>query len=292
MGTVLKLKKHVHFFQSVVNDSIAAWKIRRFVRNGFKPWSTGYSEYKEMSLQNILRQEHLLDVFRADGLLPKKFGYRLDERAVEYPWLFSRLNNEKKHLLDAGSALNFAFLLTNRWLKSRDLVIYTLSPEQVIKRSNISYVYGDLRQTVLKGECFDEIVSISTLEHIGMNNRILYTNKDKYNEFQPDSVMEAVLEFKRLLKPGGKLFITVPFGYYQNLGWLQQFDSEMISRMIEAFNGSRTTETYFKYHNDGWQLTNAADSSDCRYFDVHNQPTFETDFLAAARAVACIEIIK
>jgi ubiquinone/menaquinone biosynthesis C-methylase UbiE len=44
-----------------------------------------------------------------------------------------------------------------------------------MKQNNISYVYGDLRNTILKDQCFDEIVCISTLEHIGMDNTMLYT---------------------------------------------------------------------------------------------------------------------
>lgn len=272
--------------------SIVAWKIRKYIRNGRKPWTTGYNEFKEMYINDVLEQNDLLECFRMNRSLPDRYGYRLDERAVEYPWLFSRLNIEKRLLLDAGSALNFQYLLFNKWLNPRCLVVYTLAPEHVVRKSNISYVYGDLRNTILKSECFDEIVCISTIEHIGMNNQFLYSKDSIYNEFKPDSSIDAVKELKRLLKPGGKLFITVPYGSYQNLGWLQQFDHEMVSTLIDVFNGFQTTETYFKYQNDEWQRTDADACSDCRYFDVHNQPTFETDYLAAARAVACIEIIK
>lgn len=271
---------------------LGAWRIRKYIRNGHRPWTPGYSEFKESYINSALTENGLLEIFKTERLLPANYGYRLDERVVEYPWLFSRLQVEKNHLLDAGSALNFEYLLKNKWLNHRSLVIYTLSPERVVRDNNISYIYGDLRNTILKSECFDEIVCISTIEHIGMNNQFLYSDNSIFNEFETDSYIDAILELKRLLKSSGKFFITVPYGSYQNLGWLQQFDHEMVSKLIDAFNGSKTTETYFKYQNDQWQLTNAEACSDCRYFDVHNQPTFEKDYLAAARAVACIEIIK
>lgn len=273
-------------------NSIVSWKIRKYIRNGRLPWTTGYNEFKEMFINDVLEQNDLLECFRMNLSLPDRYGYRLDERAVEYPWLFSRLNIEKRLLLDAGSALNFQYLLFNKWLSPRYLVVYTLAPERVVIKSNISYVYGDLRDTILKSECFDEIVCISTIEHIGMNNQFLYTKNSIYNESEPDSAIDAVKELKRLLIPGGRLFITVPYGHYQNIGWLQQFNHEMVYRLIDVFNGSRTTETYFKYQNDEWQPTDADACSDCRYFDIHNQQTFESDYLAAARAVTCIEITK
>lgn len=291
-GNSFKIKKLNHSLRSSVVKSIVAWKIRKYIRNGRKPWTTGYNGFKEMFINDVLEQNNLLECFGTNRSLPDRYGYRLDERSVEYPWLFSRLNIEKRLLLDAGSALNFQYLLFNKWLNPRYLVFYTLAPENIVSKSNISYVYGDLRNTILKSECFDEIVSISTIEHIGMNNQFLYSKNSIYNESEPDSYIDAVKELKRLLKPDGKLFITVPYGSYQNLGWLQQFDHKMVSTLIDVFNGSRSTETYFKYQNDQWQLTKADACFDCRYFDVHNQPTYETDYLAAARAVACIEITK
>ena len=43
--------------------------------------------------------------------LPARYGFRVDERVVEYPWLFSRFFAGEGTLLDAGSTLNFDYLL-------------------------------------------------------------------------------------------------------------------------------------------------------------------------------------
>ena len=43
-------------------------------------------------------------------------------------------------------------------------------------------IYGDVRDTILKRECVDEIVCISTLEHIGMINTFIYSNDSRFNE--------------------------------------------------------------------------------------------------------------
>lgn len=282
----------MHIIKERFRHLIAQYRISKYTRKGKIPWTTGYSEYKEIFIRDVLDRNDLLKRFRMSQSLPDRYGYRIDERAVEYPWFFSRLNIENRLLLDAGSALNFEYLLFNQWLQPRTLIIYTLSPEHVVRQSNISYIYGDLRNTILKSECFDEIVCISTIEHIGMNNQFLYSQNSRYNEFEPDSYKTVVKEFNRLLKPGGKLFVTVPFGQYQNLGWLQQFNNNMIGEIIALFAESNVSSTFFKYQNDGWQISDAAACSECTYFDIHKQKTYETDYLAAARAVACIEITK
>jgi len=85
-----------------------------------KPWARGYAEYKLRAIDRALR----MGEFRADNL-PAGYGFRLDERIVEYPWLFSRLPLGSGTLLDAGSALNFEFLVNHPALKSKKLHICT-----------------------------------------------------------------------------------------------------------------------------------------------------------------------
>jgi len=62
-----------------------------------KPWTKGYAEYKLREIDRALRSGE----FRADNL-PAGYGFRLDERIVEYPWLFSRLPLGSGTLLTPG----------------------------------------------------------------------------------------------------------------------------------------------------------------------------------------------
>ena len=46
--------------------------------------------------------------------LPQRFGIAIDERVVEYPWIFGHLlerQNTGARMLDAGSILNHDFIL-------------------------------------------------------------------------------------------------------------------------------------------------------------------------------------
>ena len=114
---------------------------------------------------------------------------------------------------------------------------------------------------------------------------------ETYYSSKPDDYQDVVVEFKRLLKDGGRLFISVPFGRYENHGWLQQFDHKMVAAIMDMFAGSSCDVTYYKYA-DGWQLSDAEACKECSYFDFHNRDDYESDYVAAARAVACIELVK
>lgn len=245
-----------------------------------------------MIVARILGDRELMARFGQNEELSPDYGQHLDERVVEFPWVFSRLGQGDGRLLDAGSALNFPYLMDHGAMMQKQIVVYTLSPEEVIKRSNISYIYGDLRHTFFQDESFDEIVCISTLEHIGMNNTMLYSSDAHFEENRPEDFLQVIREFRRLLRPGGKLLATVPFGRYENLGWLQQFDKSMVEAVLGSFSGVASAIAYYRYADGGWQVSTAGDCSDCAYFDIHHRQGYEPDYVAAARAVACIELIK
>ena len=267
-------------------------RIRSYIRGGQKPWTDGYAEYREEAVERILTDPSLMRTFQVDGPLPSHFGYRLDERVIEFPWVLSRLSREEECLLDAGSALNFAYLVGHEVLKEKRIVIYTLSPEEVIKKATISYVYGDLRHTLFRDGFFDEVVCISTLEHIGLDNTFLYSEDTRFNESRPNDYLKVVEEFRRLLKQGGKAFITVPYGRYENHGWLQIFDSGMVDSIVKLFAGSFSRAAYYRYDADGWQISSSDDCAECTYFDIHRCADYESDYAAAARGVACLELTK
>lgn len=267
-------------------------RMANYRRNGSVPWSTGYIDQRVAFVKDTLNNPALMQKFIESEQLPTGHGARLDERVVEYPWTLARIPDGAGCILDAGSTLNFDFLAAHPRLREKNLVIYTLAPEGVLNLPNVSYLYGDLRDTILKDAVFDGVVCISTLEHVGMNNTLLYTADTRFQETDTRAYRTVVAELRRLLKPGGKLLLTVPYGRYENHGWLQQFDAERITDVIAVFGGARTNVTYYRYLPDGWRLAEAEDCADCRYFNIHATQAPAADYAAAARAVACIEMIR
>jgi hypothetical protein len=241
-------------------------------------------------VQAALESPQLMAAFAAATSLPPGFGRQIDERVVEYPWALARLGPGPGSLLDAGAALNHGFLMRQPALAQRRVVVYTLGPsryERVFVRPNVSYIYGDLRETILRDHCFDDVACISTIEHIGMDNTQFYTGDGRFRERRERDYLAVIRELRRVLRPGGRLLLTVPFGRPQQLGWLQQFDTAMLDEVVAAFGGEQRERTFYRYNEQGWQVASAEDCADCEYHDLHRRRP-ASDGAAAARAVACL----
>src|SRR5262249_51979558 len=145
---------------------------------------------------------------------------------------------------------------------------------------------------ILRDNWFDEITCISTLEHIGMDNTMLYTKDSRFAQNEQADFIYVLREFYRLLKPSGRLLLSVPYGLYQNIGWMQQFDRQLLQQAIHAFGGEVMQKDFYKYTADGWQISDEASCTSCEYFNIHTRQDFDPDYAAAARAVACLQLRK
>jgi len=260
-----------------------------FYLSGMKPWRRGYAEFKIKNIKNALISNPF-----CESELPHGYGYRLDERIVEYPWFFWRLPEDLTgNILDAGSILNHDFLLKHKSLMKKNVFISTLAPEQnSFWRDKISYVYEDLRNSCFKDEYFDWIVSLSTIEHIGLDNTMLYTHDATKNENNASSYLAAIREYKRMLKVGGTLYLSFPFGIHKKHNWFQIFDGQMLDEIINEFAPSKVKEFHYKYDKNEWKNSSREESKTATYFDIHTQKDYDQDFAAASRAVVCLEMIK
>jgi SAM-dependent methyltransferase len=252
-----------------------------------RPFSPGYQTAKLRTIKSAIG----LGVARDSQDLPAGYGIAMDERVVEYPWLFARLKPDVGKMLDAGSALNHGYLLERPPLKQADLTIMTLAPEKgCYWYQGFSYVFGDLRRTMFADETFDTIASISTIEHIGLDNTMLYTGNPADAEEDEGGFAPAVKEFKRILKPGGSCFISFPFGKRANLGWYQVFDRAMVDRVIEVFAPTSCGVDYFGYSRGGWQRSSPEALKDATVYDVHTGQGWGDDRAASSRAIACLQL--
>ena len=280
-------------------DVVRRRRLASYLKSDRRPWREGYYEYKEQMLTEAINNDSLLDIFAQNHSLPEGYGYRLDARMIEIPWVLSRVRkHEGGRFLDAGSALNFDFVLRAPALENKQVTIVTLAPEgQAFWQLGVSYVFGDLRDLDFRDERFDYIACISTIEHIGMDNTMYAEDLAIAQRGDSSEFVIAVKELKRVLKKGGSLFISFPFGRYENHGWFQQFDTSLVDTLVSAFGPLQKQEAIFQYHPDGWRLSNREACRDCEFFDIHDSKYSETmeyppDYPAGERAVACLELVK
>lgn len=258
-----------------------------FLVRGSKPWSPGYHTAKKRGISKAIDARLL----SASSDLPVGFGKGIDERIVEYPWVFSCLDQNPGRILDAGSALNHRYLLDRAPLSHGDVTIMTLAPEKrCFWRRSISYVFGDLRDTVFADDVFDVVASVSTIEHIGLDNTLLYTADISKKESDNLGFADAVAEYKRILKPGGMCLITVPFGRAGMHGWYQVFDKALVGKVVQTFSPQEYSIDYFGYSENGWSRVEYQDIEDAEFFDIHEKKPVAADRAAGARGVACIKL--
>ncbi len=265
--------------------------------SGCKPWSRGYVA----SRTHLIKKELALNSFNLQQL-PNHYGHGFDERVIEYPWVFSRLSKQKAQLLDAGSVLNFDYILDQSNLKEKKITISTLAPERnCYWFKNISYVFEDFRQSCFKENHFDEIICLSTLEHVGLDNDVYTAGAESGIRGEAlgesltqksGSFLQAISELKRILKPGGKIYLSMPYGRHVNHGWLQVFDSKMVDEIYSQFSSSSILEWIFIYTPKGWKISNRDEAKNALYFDKHKPISETNESLAAAEAVICIELTK
>lgn len=268
--------------------------IFEYKQNGCIPWSNGYHEHKWQEIEKTLGNPEIIEKFNIfKGIA--EFGVGIDERIIEYPWIFANLSKGAKTLLDAGSTFNHKIIIEQPLVKTKDLSIVTYFPERPnFNEQRVSYVYADLRDIPFKNSHFDEVVCHSTLEHIDMDNSMYgYAKGSDVVVVKNYEYLKVIEELQRVLKPSGTVLITVPYGSFENHVFFQQFDKEMIDKIKTYFvNFGTVDDCYFKYLPTGWTMSNQQECDDCKSYNPHTGIGKGTDNAAHSRAICCLTFIK
>lgn len=270
--------------------------------NGRVPYTRGkgYSAYRNSSIERLVNDEEFLKLLQEARPLPAGIGVQLDERVIEYPWVLSKLlpYGEESRFLDAGSTLNHAFIMEHPLVKRHKWTLLTLAPERkCFANLGVSYVYDDLRAMPFKDDCFDAVFCVSVIEHVGMDNTG-YTADKSYQQNRPRDYLSAIDEMKRVLKPNGWLFLTVPFGRYENHGWFQQFDSALLSDLVSQFRPRKDERVFFRSTPQGWQQCPEDNCKSLGYWvapkadSLANEKSRQPAPPVSATGLACIALQK
>lgn len=194
------------------------------------------------------------------------YGRGLDERVVEYPWVFSRIGTGRR-LLDVGSTLNQPAHLAR--LAGRFEEIAFLNPHRDdgyrSPLERVSYVWSDVRSHWLRAGSFDRITCISTLEHVGCDNSRYGGPAREAREADTRRARgDAMRAMRELLAPGGSLLLTMPFGRHEEHDWFVQPDADRLAHAIDAFAPRAARMRYF-LHDAGWREVDASACASAAY---------------------------
>jgi len=269
-----------------------------------KAWTPEYFPQRQAILERAVADAGIMERFASSGPLPHGYGSGMDERCVEYPWVLAQLKPGAERLLDAGSALNHPWLLDLPVFSGKDFHILTLAPEPYCAaEKGFSYLYADLRDIPTRDGFYDRIISVSTLEHVGFDTSP-YTGAAVPAEPSWHAYRAALAELRRVLRPGGELLVTLPYGRRENLLIAQQFNEAALAGFVDAFGPAAVEMEFFRYSHEGWHRATQAQCAgsayvrwaidfflDSRNYDI-SRTVPEQDGAAAARSVACLRLIK
>jgi FkbM family methyltransferase len=252
-----------------------------------EPHTLAYDATHRALVGAVLDSEAWRARFAGGAQLPPGLGAGFDERVVEYPWLFSR--GLSGRVLDAGSVLNHRHLVERLLPAIDDLTIVTLAPEPVALTSlGVSYLYGDLRGLPLRDDWFDEVVCLSTLEHVGMDNAVYGAAGPRAEEPRAEAA-QALRELLRVVRPGGRVHLSVPFGRREDHGWFRQLDREDVDDLLGRAGIARHEEAVFLHTRRGWRRSTPRRAARVSY---NAAPERAADAAVAARAVLCATLYR
>lgn len=129
-----------------------------------------------------------------------------DGRMIEYSFVIGKLVSlAKGRLLDVGCVARLN--LVPATIASLDWEVYGIDVRQFKFRfPNFHFVLGDITKTDFPDSFFDAVSAVSTLEHIGLKGRYGISEGD------PEGDAQAVREIRRILRRGGRLLVTLPYG--------------------------------------------------------------------------------
>lgn len=182
------------------------------------------------------------------GLVVWNYREVTSERIVEVPWIFANLGLPRgARVLDFGCsespvALELASL--GYRVVGVDLRPYPMT------HPNLTVVQGDfLTRGFASGE-FDAVVAISAVEHCGLGG---YGEAAGVGGDRP-----VVEEMHRILRPGGRLLLTVPYGRAGRTSWYRVYDRASLAALLAGFRVVRT-DYYRGLDRHGWQPVDAGD---------------------------------
>lgn len=148
-------------------------------------------------------------------------GLVTTERVVEYPFVFQHLGRANGLVLDLGcchSRLPIALASRGFPVIGMDFNPYAFA------HPRLRTVRGDILHAPFGDDTVSAVLAISVIEHIGIGH---------YGDPTGTGAdLSAVREIARVLRPGGRAIITVPFGRPLTNDWMRVYDAARLRALL------------------------------------------------------------
>lgn len=237
----------------------------------------------ELATSDEARRVRELDDAVALGLGARARGERLawlqappgtDERVIEIPWVLSRLRSRGR-VLEVGYAFAETAWLGGLLRSGVDLVGADLATRDV---GEMETVEADVRGLPFPDRSLDQVLLVSTLEHVGADNAVYGVEA----EGGPAARADALRELRRVLARGGSLLVTVPLGEPGDHGWFRQEDERGWTSLFARTGWFVGDLELYELRDEGWRaVTSSFRAEGVRYGERG----------PAASAVLCAELL-
>jgi SAM-dependent methyltransferase len=180
-----------------------------------------------------------------------------DERLIEIPWALARVRPGDR-VLDVGTANAEPAYVAALAGRAREVTGVDLAEADI---PGIRTVVADVRDLPFEDGAFDLVLCVSTLEHVGRDNRVYGAAQ----EADPHGIGDALDELRRVV--AGRLVVTVPCGESEDHGWFVQLEPEGWNDTFLAAGFSVLEEEIYALGADGWRAAPDFDPAGVRYGD-------------------------
>lgn len=168
-----------------------------------------------------------------------------DERVVEIPWVLSRVRTSGR-VLEVGYAFAEPAYVAALLRSGIELVGVDLAARDV---EGMETVEADVRALPFPDRSFDQVLLVSTLEHVGADNTVYGLEAER----DESARLGALRELSRVLRRDGSLLVTVPLGEPGDHGWFRQEDQRGWTRLYARAGFFLEEIEAYELQPDGWR---------------------------------------
>jgi SAM-dependent methyltransferase len=165
------------------------------------------------------------------GVLVRKSLPNLSgDRDIEWSWVSANMPEGPGEALDFGPGASFSGLIAAQ--RGFTVTAVDLEPvEWLYTHDNLKFIQGDILKAELPAKHFDLIINCSTVEHVGLVGR--YGTKEN----RANGDLSVMAHLRDLMKPGGKMLLTVPSGQDAVYSpWHRVYGNERLPRLTDGYH--------------------------------------------------------